>query len=80
LLALGRPAAPVLTLVAIAVLAGLLSGFALSGTVVLVVFAGYRRGYNPDTLVGPIVTTAGDVFGVAFLLLAVRTVLALGGA
>jgi len=44
-----------------------------------VVFAGYRRGYNPDTLVGPIVTTAGDVFGVAFLLLAVRVVLLVGG-
>lgn len=79
LLALGRPTASVVTLATIAVLAGLLSGIALSGTVVLVVFAGYRRGYNPDTLVGPIVTTAGDVFGVAFLLLAVRTVLALGG-
>ena len=48
-------------------------------TVVAVVFAGYRRGYNPDTLVGPIVTTAGDIFGVAFLLLAVRTVLYAAG-
>ena len=47
--------------------------------VVLAVFAGYRRGYNPDTLVGPLVTTTGDVFGIAFLLLAVRIVLALGG-
>jgi len=43
--------------------------------VLVVVFAGYRRGYNPDTLVGPIVTTAGDVFGVSFLFLAVRIVL-----
>jgi len=76
---LGRPVAPVWTLVAIALLAGLLSGVVLAAAVVLVVFAGYRRGYNPDTLVGPIVTTAGDVFGVAFLLLAVRTVLLVGG-
>jgi mgtE-like transporter len=76
---LGRAAAPLPTLVAIALLAGMLSGIALSATVVLVVFAGYRRGYNPDTLVGPIVTTAGDVFGVTFLLLAVRAVLRLGG-
>jgi mgtE-like transporter len=67
------------TLLTIALLAGLLSGVALSLTVVAVVFAGYRRGYNPDTLVGPIVTTAGDVFGVAFLLLAVRIVLLAGG-
>ncbi|WP_136717143.1 magnesium transporter [Halorientalis salina] len=76
---IGSGPAPIATLVAIALLAGLLSGIALSLTVVLVVFAGYRRGYNPDTLVGPIVTTAGDVFGVAFLLLAVRVVLRLGG-
>jgi len=48
--------------------------------VVTVVFAGYRRGYNPDTLVGPLVTTTGDVFGVLFLLIAVRTLaLVLGG-
>jgi mgtE-like transporter len=79
LLSLGRVAAPLPTLVAIALVAGMLSGIALSATVVLVVFAGYRRGYNPDTLVGPIVTTAGDVFGVAFLLLAVRLVLRAGG-
>jgi mgtE-like transporter len=77
--ALGRDSAPVWLLLAIALLAGLLSGLVLSVTVVAVVFAGYRRGYNPDTLVGPVVTTAGDVFGVAFLLLAVRTVLFAAG-
>ncbi|MFC7133541.1 MULTISPECIES: magnesium transporter [Salinibaculum] len=79
LTALGGEAAPLSILLAIALLAGLLSGIVLSVTVVVVVFAGYRRGYNPDTLVGPIVTTAGDVFGVAFLLLAVRTVLFAAG-
>jgi len=79
LLALGKDVAPVWVLLAIALLAGLLSGIVLSVTVVAVVFAGYRRGYNPDTLVGPIVTTAGDIFGVAFLLLAVRTVLYAAG-
>ncbi|WP_336360517.1 magnesium transporter [Haladaptatus sp. ZSTT2] len=76
---LSRPVAPLGTLLAIALVAGLLSGIALSGVVVTVVFAGYRRGHNPDTLVGPVVTTTGDVFGLAFLLLAVRTVLTLGG-
>lgn len=79
LTALGGQPAPVGTLLAIAVLSALLSGVALSVTVVSVVLAGYRRGYNPDPLVGPIVTTAGDVFGVAFLLLAVRVVLYVGG-
>lgn len=79
LTALGGNPAPLPTLVAIAILAGILSGVVLSVTVVAVVFAGYRRGYNPDPLVGPIVTTAGDVFGVAFLLLAVRIVLFAAG-
>lgn len=76
---LGDNVAPVVTLVAISLVAGLLSGIALIVVVVVVVFAGYRRGRDPDTLVGPVVTTTGDVFGVAFLLLAVRLVLRLGG-
>ena len=79
MLTLGRPSAGLVTFVAVAVVSGLLSGIALATTVVLVVFAGYRRGYNPDTLVGPLVTTAGDVFGMAALLLAVRLVVLVGG-
>lgn len=75
LVVLGRTHAPLGVLVGVALVSGLLSGIALVTTVVTVVFYGYRRGMNPDTLVGPIVTTAGDVFGVAFLLLAVRAVL-----
>ncbi|WP_423743773.1 magnesium transporter (plasmid) [Haladaptatus sp. SPP-AMP-3] len=77
--ALSDSVAPLPTLLAIALIAGLLSGVALTVAVVLVVFAGYRRGQNPDTLVGPLVTTTGDVFGISFLLLAVRIVIALGG-
>lgn len=74
LVTLGRQVAPLSVLAGVALVAGLFSGVALATTVVVVVFAGYRRGYNPDTLVGPLVTTAGDVFGLAFLLLAVRLV------
>ena len=80
LVALSRPVAPLSWLLGIALVAGLLSGIVLTVVVVLAVFAGYRRGLNPDTLVGPAVTTTGDVFGVAALLIAVRLVLALGGA
>lgn len=76
---LGLPSASLLTLVAIASVAGVLTGIVLATAVVLVVFAGYRRGYNPDTIVGPVVTTTGDVFGLLFLLLSVRLVLALLG-
>lgn len=77
LMALSQPTASVATLLTVAILAGILSGLTLSGIVVGVVFAGYRRGYNPDTLVGPIVTTTGDVFGMSFLFLSVEVVLAL---
>jgi len=76
---LGDPVAPLSVLVAVAVLAGVCSGVALSAVVVAAVFAGYRRGHNPDTLVGPLVTTTGDVFGVLFLLGAVRLVLLVAG-
>ncbi|QLG28198.1 magnesium transporter [Halorarum halophilum] len=76
---LGEPVAPAGTLVLVATLAGVLSGVALAGVVILVVFAGYRRGLDPDTLVGPLVTTTGDVFGTLFLLLSVRATLALVG-
>jgi len=80
LVAFARPAASLIVLAAIAFVAGVLSGVALTVIVVATVFAGYRRGLNPDTLVGPVVTTTGDVFGMAALLAAVRLVVALGGA
>jgi mgtE-like transporter len=76
---LGQPVASLPRLLGIAVIAGLLSGITLVIVVVTVVFAGYRRGHNPDTLVGPLVTTTGDVFGVLFLLIAVRTVALVAG-
>ena len=79
LLALGRPVAGLWTLVAIAAVAGVISGLLLTAAVVSVVFVGYRRGLNPDTLAGPVVTTTGDVVGVATMLFAARLVLALGG-
>lgn len=73
-----RGSAPLAGLVAVALLAGALSGVTLTVVIVTAVFAGYRRGYDPDTLVGPLVTTTGDVFGLAFLLVAVRAVRATG--
>jgi len=79
LVALAWPTASLPTLLGIAAVAGLLSGAALTVVVVSAVFVGFRRGLNPDTLVGPVVTTTGDVFGMAMLLVAARTVLALGG-
>ncbi|SHH08200.1 magnesium transporter [Halobaculum gomorrense] len=76
---LGAPVASLPVLVGVALIAGLLSGIALTAVVLVVVFAGYRRGRNPDTLVGPLVTTTGDVFGMLFLLVAVRATLSIAG-
>ena len=73
---LGRAVAPVVTLIVVALAGGILAGLALSATVIVVVLVGYRRGLNPDDVVGPAVTTAGDVFGTASLLLAARLALA----
>ncbi|WP_459192987.1 magnesium transporter [Halosimplex sp. J119] len=76
LVALGQSVAPLWTLAAIALIGGVLSGIALTVVIVVVVFGGYRRGMNPDDLVGPAMTTAGDIFGMASLYLA--TLFALG--
>ncbi|MFC5971830.1 magnesium transporter [Halomarina salina] len=74
LVALAQSHATLLELTLISFLAALLSGIVLAVVVVVVVFSGFKRGFNPDTLVGPIVTTAGDVFGVLFLWLSVQVV------
>ena len=76
---LGRPVAPLPVLLGVAACSALLAGTLLAATVVAVVFLGFRRGVDPDSLVGPAVTTAGDLFGLVSLLVAVRLVLAVVG-
>lgn len=63
-----------LQLVAIMVVAGGLSAVLMLSVLVTVLFAGYRRGLDPDNLIGPIVTTLGDLFGVVFLLVGIVVV------
>ncbi|MFB6077820.1 MAG: magnesium transporter [Halarchaeum sp.] len=72
---LARDVAGLGVLVAVSLIAGLLSGLVLTVAVVGVVFVAFRRGYNPDAIVGPVVTTTGDVFGLACLVVAVRVVI-----
>ncbi|GAA0649511.1 magnesium transporter [Salarchaeum japonicum] len=78
LLGLGRPVAPLSALLVVALVAGVLSGIGLTVVVVAAVFLGYRRGMNPDTLAGPVVTTTGDVIGIATMLAGARLAIALG--
>ncbi|MFP8891237.1 magnesium transporter [Natrialbaceae archaeon A-CW2] len=61
-------------LVGIMLIAGFLSALLMLSVLVTVVFVGYRRGLDPDNIVGPLVTTLGDVFGVFFLLVAIYLV------
>ena len=63
-----------LQLVGIMVVAGLLSAILMLSVLISVLFVGYRRGLDPDNLIGPVVTTLGDVFGVVFLLVGIYLV------
>lgn len=71
---LGRESAHLFELVGIMLIAGVLTSFILIFGLLALIFTGYKRGYDPDNLVGPIVTTLGDIFGMLFLLIAVFTV------
>ena len=68
---LGWPSAALYELVGIMLIAGSLTSVVLVFGLLAVLFAGYNAGYDPDNLVGPIVTTLGDVFGMLFLFVAV---------
>lgn len=74
---LGQEVAPLWRLLVIAFIGGLLTGIALTSVILAVVFLGYRRGMNPDDLVGPTMTTAGDIFGITALFVATKIVLLL---
>ncbi|MFP4589865.1 MAG: magnesium transporter [Halobacteriales archaeon] len=62
------------TLVGITLLAGVLTSIVMIAGLIGLVVWGHRRGLDPDNLVGPIVTTLGDLFGVVFLYVAVVVV------
>lgn len=74
LLVLGWQPAPLSHLVAIMFVAGVLTSLVMIVGLLGLIFLGFKRGYDPDNLVGPIVTTLGDVFGMLFLLLSVTLV------
>ncbi|ELZ23371.1 MgtE integral membrane protein [Haloterrigena salina JCM 13891] len=63
--------ANLLELLIVLIVAALLSAFAMLGVLLTVIFKGYRRGLDPDNVIGPVVTTVGDVFGVVFLLIGI---------
>ncbi|ELZ06340.1 MgtE integral membrane region [Natrialba chahannaoensis JCM 10990] len=71
---LGWESAALYELVGIMLVAGVLTSVILIFGLLALIFAGYKYGYDPDNLVGPIVTTLGDIFGMLFLLFAIGVV------
>ena len=74
LLVIGWEVAALYELVGIMLIAGVLTSVVLIFGLLALIFAGYKYGYDPDNLVGPIVTTLGDIFGMLFLLFAIGAV------
>ena len=71
---LGRDSALLVELVGIMLIAGVLTSGIMIFGLLLLIFTGYKIGYDPDNLVGPIVTTLGDIFGMLFLLISVLVI------
>ncbi len=71
---LGRESARLVELVSIMLVSGILTSTTLIFGLLALVFASYQYGLDPDNLIGPIVTTLGDVFGVVFLFIALSVV------
>ena len=71
LFVMGWERALLVEFVLIMLIAGLLTSVVLIFGLLLLIFAGFKRGYDPDNLVGPIVTTLGDIFGMMFLFFSV---------
>ena len=67
---LGRESARLIELISIMVVSGVFTSTTLIFGLLTLVFASYEYGLDPDNLIGPIVTTLGDFFGVVFLFIA----------
>lgn len=72
---LGLPVIPIFSLMAIAIIAGVLSGAILTIVVLIASIAGYNRGIDPDNLSGPVVSVFGDMISILMLLLTAQLVL-----
>ncbi|MDD4898509.1 MAG: magnesium transporter [Methanocellales archaeon] len=75
ILALGRDSIGIIPLTAISLIAGVVSGIVLTGLIILLAFAGYKKGIDPDNITGPIATTAGDVLAMVALFMSAEIVL-----
>jgi mgtE-like transporter len=76
-IAFGLESAGALTLMFIAVLAGLSSGIILSVVAVFLSIGMFRFGFDPDNVVTPAIATIGDIVSMLMLFLAAKVVLLL---
>lgn len=60
-----------LDLLGIALLSGTLAGVMITLLTILVAFSSFRRGWDPDTVTGPVMTTLGDIVTVFCIYLVV---------
>ncbi len=67
----GRTETGLLVFMAVALMAGLGAGVSLMGVTVGVVWLSHRRGLDPDNVTAPMLTTAGDMVGLFWLMVAV---------
>jgi mgtE-like transporter len=67
---LGRPTIGILTLVMMAVFAGVVSGLILAFVTVGVAVVSFKRGWDPDNVTAPLMATLGDIITVVCLFMA----------
>jgi len=73
-LALGRECIGIVSLTAVSLMVWALSAFILIGLVAVFAFSAFKHGIDPDNIMGPMVTSAGDVFTVLAFFIAVRII------
>ncbi|MFC1787243.1 magnesium transporter [Halobacteriota archaeon] len=75
ILMLERESIGIIPLTAISLIAGVVSGMVLTVFIIVLAFAGYRRGIDPDNITGPIATTVGDLLAMLALFMAAEVIL-----
>ncbi len=74
-LALGRECIGIVSLATVSLTVWALSAFILIGLVMIFAFTIFKHGIDPDNVMGPMVTSAGDVLTVLAFFIAVRIII-----
>ncbi|MEM0320292.1 MAG: magnesium transporter, partial [Candidatus Nezhaarchaeales archaeon] len=74
----GFTSAGLLTLLLLSLVAGALSSLIITLITVVMTLKVYQKGLDPDVVMGPIVTTLGDVVSIPCLFLAALVLIAMG--